>query len=542
MIRAMLGAFFLSPICAHALTAKLYVKVIAPEGDSNSYYVGYDSIDRMVANSDNFGQYLFCGQLSFQTYSGYVLFQDPYVKLSASPWTHYSFGEIDLDGADAVPDDLVEYDPLQYLRNSDVLGEGNTANLVIYPPGTGFTSSFDIYLDAYVNGASPATYIVKYQVRNQTQEPVNLVVSSDQEANIDSAHWEPVTETEGQATTVHEVIFQGGTHNQGIVHCYQDSTVLQMGQADFVYDGLNYVAEGIVIDVYKAPDPVLHLSCTAMNGTSSSANIVATVTTSMGVQVLTIGSVGGGSYYAPFTETYTHDVDLEEGEVPLSVVFSMDTPTNSLGAVSPSISLPNDDYEYYASGVLNVSGVPDVENPNPSPDPDDPDDPSDPNPNPTPPSTPPAPQPGGDPVDYELMAQAMEFALNNQKVSGVNDSVQNLTDVVKDIRDNSMEGDTSGYSGEYDIIDATNSISYTATRQSLDNLEGGFKGFFDGIPKPQFPSGLSSVSTLSVTLLGRPFVVDWSFPEVAMFRTALAWFFTVLFFFGLVMIIRRAVA
>ena len=349
----------------------------------------------------------------------------------------------------------------------------------------GFVNGFDYYVndatmnpaaiiefEVFVNGASPPTYIVRYQVVNETAGPVAIAIMTDDIEHL-STHIEPITETEVQATEIHPWIYQGSeifTHAS--VRVYQDGQIMaESSPIDFVQDGaMNWVSELHAVRAETPPEPKLHLSCTAMNGMSAGLTATAEINTSSGFYNLSLGTVGAGSYYSPSVQTFTQILDLDIDETPVSVVFKLWDGTQIVATQNIPISTPTDGYDYYASGVVNVSGIPDVENPNPNPDPGTDPDPDDPYPNPDPPDKPPAPQPADpddpnpNPIDYEKMAQAMEFALNNQKVSGVNDSVQNLTDVVKGMD--------------------TGATDLSGVEAGLDEISGKLDGSYQTYPAP----------------------------------------------------------
>lgn len=320
-------------------------------------------------------------------------------------------------------------------------------------------------------GIEPPSHIVRYQVRNDSPDPVAIAINmewGDGVEEILTSHIEFTTETEAAATTVHPWIDQSPRIPISCtVRAYQEGEIVaESDQIYFQTDMVNnYFSELHTVIYSPPPTPKLNLSCVVQNGLSTGGYLYADINTSSGFQTVQMPNlISGGSYYAPWVGTFVKVIELAEGEYPISVSYRFMNGSVEVASVSAPISNPSDLMEYWASATINESGEPDIENPNPDPDPDNPPPPDDgdPNPNPEVPDAPPPPEgadpndPNPNPVDYEKMAQAMETALNNQKVSGVNDSVQNLTDVVKGLADSDSTSDFGNTGSFGDWTTSTN--------------------------------------------------------------------------------------
>ncbi len=108
-------------------------------------------------------------------------------------------------------------------------------------------------------------------------------------------------------------------------------------------------------------------------------------------------------------------------------------------------------------------------------------------------------------------------------------------------------GDNEGEQFEADSDGVTDGVSTNAgigdLGDSLEAMKNGVVTFKDSVSRPIFPQGIEQVSSLTLTLAGNTTVIDFTvYPEFQIFRQMLSWFVTVIFFIGIIKIIRRGVA
>lgn len=378
----------------------------------------------------------------------------------------------------------------------------------------------EIRLIVYVD-APPNTLLVRYRGINNSTDPVAAAVVFNmgvEEIEYLTTELIPQTQTEADSTEIHVFAkeLRGELPLSAYVRWYQDGNVVASSSPiNFVETNpQTHVSEIHELEYTPVPDPRYSISGSFQNGTSNSLTAKATLITSSGGTILTLGTVAAGSYTIPSTAFFKHYGDLAEGEIPKTVSFQLVDGSGRVVASSGTINMyENADRRIWVgSGSVSADSLPDAPPPPPPPDPDDPDNPlppgSDPDPDtPPPPKPPPQPNPNPDGVDYKKMSDAMEYALQEQGVSGVDDSVRELTDAVENM-DSGPAGtysDSTGFNGTGDFDTAA-----SGAKGEIDGMDwgGALSGFAD-----RFKSALIRIFTISFPELGQSQTITFEMPS-----------------------------
>lgn len=109
----------------------------------------------------------------------------------------------------------------------------------------------------------------------------------------------------------------------------------------------------------------------------------------------------------------------------------------------------------------------------------------------------------------------------------------------------SAMGNDSGYSLPSESIDETGistNIGTLSASGSISSMGTKMEAFIDALPLPSFPAGITTVSSVSFTLSGHSYSLDFNQPMWVTLRNVFEWMIHIFAFMGVLFIVRRGVA